>query len=1067
MRSQRRGSTLASNAALGGRLTRWIASLCVLALLAAGCSRKASGEGGPGADAGAADAEAVEPGEGTAGGDDERSPAERMIDELGLDRRSFPLLIWSAHVVRKDYFDKQRFDPRLQLSTAVDFLGLHTPEFFAESSDAALTVTVRDRSQRFELAAVTDLGSAADLLERVLEFTQGVLTLDDEHLHELEYTAINGFLAPLDPHTILLTPEENAELGVKTRGRFGGIGAVIAPAEQRIRIERVLPDSPAEAAGLEDLDLILEIDGQPTINLSSSDAQGLLRGPVDSEVALLVRRGDKRLRITVTRGMIAIPTVQATMLPERVAYAQIQTFQEDTAAKLLEALAGFQAEGELAGVVLDLRGNSGGLLAQAVGILNQFVSKGELVIVRSALGREHQDATEELALPLDVPVVALVDQDAASASEIVSGSLKHLDRGVILGRSSFGKGTVQELRRATPYGRELALKMTIAEYRVAGDRKIQSVGVIPDLNLLPIELSDFEGVARLYDRERFERQRERARTAHLPSAVHEPHAAAEAAMAGDGLALRYLAGPPSADETSGEATQGPRELRDPEVRLAHAVTLGLRGHEGRRAQLAALPALVEQLADREAQRTIEAMADWDIDWSPVDDPADVDAPLEVALSLPPTPTLAGEPFRLHIEVKNPGDRTLEQVHLITDCARDELDGIEVLIGKLAPGESQSRDLDLQVMPWHRDFVDELRIAAHVGEPDATPDGEAATLFTVRGAARPAFSYDFWIIDDPRLAATGPSRPEHEPWPGELPFVIQGNGDGLLQPGEQVLLAFLAHNAGGPARDARVLLRNLSGRQGLLEEGLYVHGKLAGGEQFLGAMGISVAGTADPALPLELELIVGDGLLRESVEDKLRFRVLPGRPAALTVQGEARHTARGDDPLRVYNGADASSAVVTELEPGTVVEVQQRAGSWLALSGPASHGRRLWIPSDRVDPGGEGAADSLDRAQRMVDPPIIEIAETPAIVEGERVAISGIARHHVRVRDVVVTVRASGPGQLPHKVFYLANRALEGEAARELEFATDVPLSLGSNQVVVVVRDRDKVERRHELWVYRR
>ena len=413
-----------------------------------------------------------EAGEG-AGAKPDDGPADAEVDvftQLRLDERSFPLLIWAAHVVREDYFDKTRFGPKGQLATALEFIGLHTPEFFGEREGDELAITVRARSQRFSIADVKDLDAAADVLEQVLMFTAEGLSLTDEPLHELEYTAINGLFASLDPHTILLTPEESADLGVKTRGRFGGIGAEIAARDRRIMVMRVLPGSPAEAAGLQDNDVIVEIDEQSTVNLSSADAQTLLRGPIDSEVVLKVRRGDAMVTVKITRGLIAIPTVNAVMLPDRVGYVQITTFQEDTAEKLLEALKGFQESGELAGLVVDLRGNSGGLLAQAVGILNQVVQGGELVIVRSALGRESQEATEEIVIPMATPIVALVDERAASASEIVGGSLKHLDRGVILGRSSFGKGTVQELRKATPYGREVALKLTVAEYRIAGSR---------------------------------------------------------------------------------------------------------------------------------------------------------------------------------------------------------------------------------------------------------------------------------------------------------------------------------------------------------------------------------------------------------------------------------------------------------------------------------------------------------------------------------------------------------------------------------------------------------------------
>jgi carboxyl-terminal processing protease len=1028
-------------------------SLALLSVLMAGCKGEAHGNASD--ESGKSSKTPEEPAE----------PSEEMFDELRLDERSFPLLIWSAHIVRVDYFDKERFNPKGQLAVAMDYIGLHTPEFFGKRVGNELEVTVRSRTERYSLEGVDNLDAAADVMEKVLMFTAEVLSLEGEPLHELEYTAINGFLASLDPHTILLTPEESAELGIKTRGRFGGIGAEIVATDRRILVVRVLPGSPAEAAGLRDNDVILAIDDQATVNLATDDARALLRGPVDTKVVLKVRRGDALELVEITRGLIAIPTISAVMLPERVAYVQVTTFQEDTAEKLLTAIEDFQKDGELAGLIIDLRGNSGGLLGQATLMLDQFVKAGELVIVRSAHGREHQDADELLEMPMEVPIVALVDEEAASASEIVGGSLKHLDRGVILGRTSFGKGTVQELRNATPYGREVALKLTIAEYRVAGDRRIQSIGVIPDLQLLPVDLSSFEGVARMFDLERFERQRERARTAHLPSAVHDADVVSELALARDELSLRYYAGAPG-DVEVGDT--GPREMRDPEIRLARDVALGLKGIVGRKAQLEALPKIVEGLAMAEDQAIRTAIEPWKIDWSPVDDPVDLDAPVELAMSIAGEgPRVAGQPFTLHVEAKNPGTSTLERVHLITDCARDELDGIELLIGKLGPGEVVSRDLDLQVMAWHESFVDTLTLMAHVGEPGSSPDGESQLEFAVTGAARPRFSFDYWVIDDPRLIADGPKRPEQEPFPGEQPFVVQGNGDGLLQPGEHVLLGFLAHNEGGPAPDARVLLRNLSGPQGLLEEGLFVHGKLDAGDSFLGAFGVTVSPSADPALPLELELIVGDGVLRESVDTKLRFRIVPGRDGVLSVEGERRRTVIGDGPLRIYNGADGSTPIIAELAPGAVIEVNDVAGEWLALAGQRGEGRRLWLPKDMVEVGGKSAATRLVRDHRMVQPPVIELGEIANIVSGESIEIPGLARHHVRVRDVVVTVRASGPDQPERKVFYLANRALEGEEAKTLEFVAPVPLQPGSNRITILVRDQDKVEHRRDLWVFRR
>jgi carboxyl-terminal processing protease len=537
-------------------------------------------------------------------------------------------------------------------------------------------------------------------------------------------------------------------------------------------------------------------------------------------------------------------------------------------------------------------------------------------------------------------------------------------------------------------------------------------------------------------------------------------------MAAGDLSLRYFLDS-AAPETPATGDAGPRELLDPEIRLAREVALKLRGTVGRREQVKALPGIVAELAAAEDQRIRAGIEPWKIDWSPVDEPADRATKLELAVSIAGgKPIAAGQPFTLHVEVENPSDRTLEQVHLLTDCARDELDGIELLIGKLEPGATETRDLDLQVLASHESFVDTLTLAAHVGEPDAEPDGQSSVRIAVSGAERPRYSYDFWIIDDPRLAAAGPKRPEQAPFPGEEPFSVQGNGDGVLQPGERVLLGFRAHNAGGLSPDARVLLRNLSGRQGLLEEGLFVHGELDPNAEFLGAFGITIAPKADPTLPLELELIVGDGILRESVDQKLRFRIVPGREGVLEVEGQRRRTVTSEEPCRIYNGADSSAPVVAELATGAVLEVSGVAGDWLAIDGERGEGRRLWVPMDVVEVGGAGSLARVPHEHRMVDPPVVELAEIPGVVTGESVEIAGIARHHVRVRDVVVVVRASGPSQPERKVFYLANRELEGDAAKTLDFSAKVPLEPGSNRVTVIVRDHDKVERRRDLWVFR-
>jgi carboxyl-terminal processing protease len=980
-------------------------------------------------------------------------------DGPDLSSRTFPLLVWAAHSVQSDYFDKSRIAPRDQLIWATKVLGLQVPEFFAQVDEArdVVKVEVRAATESFALSDVDSLVAAADRLEEILEFTQRVLDLETERLHELEYDAINGLFAPLDPHTILLTPEEHADLGVRTKGEFGGIGAQIRAEGRRIVIIKVLPGMPAELAGMQAGDVLLEIDRVRTVNMAASEAQKLLRGPIGTPVDVKLRRGKKTLSLRIERGVIKIDSVVVQMLPEGVAYVHIANFQENTAEQVQTLLEehGIR-EGAIQGVIYDLRGNSGGLLTQATGIVDQLVSQGELVIVRSAVGREADEAKDETLVPEDASVVVLVDEQSASASEIVGGGVKALGRGVVLGRPSFGKGTVQMIRPAAPYGRPLALKLTVAEYLVAGDASIQTTGVTPDLQLFPVEVSSIPGIVRYFDLERFERERERSRTANLPSSRHDAAQAARETPVAD---LHYLWSDAAASPV--EASELPMPMRDPEIRIAQQVALAVRGAKTRAERIAAMKAKIDAIADEEDGRIAQALAAMKVDWSPA--PSERAPKIEVeARLLSSEPIAAGEPFTLRVEVFNRGETPARRVHVITDCVHDELDGIEMVLGSIGPGESAVRDVSLHVMPWHSDFTDRIRLDAHVGPPAHAPAAQTSVLFEIAGATRPALGYDVWIVDDPALVAASPKRPPSEPIPGEPPFAVQGNGDGVLQPGERVLLAFAARNDGaGPSPDVRAVLRNLSGTQGLLEEGLVPIGPLAPGAVRTGAFGITVADDADPSLPFEVELTVGDAVMRTSARHRLRLRIHAEGEAFVSDPASFRVT---DEPVRAYAGAHASSWVAAEIPVGTPLHTLGTVGAWRVVAA-ATPGRRLFVPGDleALVPLGRASPKAEPPSPRpAVIPPTISVEPHPRVTTASVIELRGTVEHPERVRDVVVLVRPPGPSQIDHKIAYTAAKR-DGEP---LTFAADVPLAPGGNRVIIVARDGAKVEQRHDLWVYK-
>lgn len=986
--------------------------------------------------------------------------ADADLDPLeGLENRAFPLLIWAARVVETDYFDAGRFDPRQQLLAATTLLGLHTPEFFAEviESGRTLKVTVRSRTAEFSLDELGGLSGAATRLEEILVFAQDVLDLETEPRHELEYAAINGLFSPLDPHTILLTPEEHMDLGVRTRGRFGGIGAQIREQDRRILIVKVLPGMPAELTGVRGGDILLKIDNESTVNMTSSEAQELLRGQVGAVVVVKVRRGAQTLEFEIPRDTIRIDSVQVESLPGSVSYLRISNFQQDTADQVEKALTDQDSKG---GVILDLRGNSGGLLAQATKVVDLFVPRGELVIVRSAVGREVDTAEETTALAAEVPVVVLVDEESASAAEIVSGGLKALGRAVVLGRSSFGKGSVQLIKPASPYGRELALKLTVAEYLVAGDERIQSFGVLPHLVLQPVELSGITGIARFFDDERFERRRERSRTANLPSAKHAPQMPADRQP---DARLRYLWTPELPPGLWTDAKlEAPAALLDPEVRIARRVALGLVGTTTSKARVAQVAALASTLSGEEDTRIVEALAKTKIDWSKGPTTGDLRVTSRIVDEMP---IAAGSPFTLEVTIENRGSAAVHRVHAITDCVHDELDGIELLVGTISPGATEVRTMRMHVMPWHTDFTDQIRLQVFAGEPNETPEGTTRATFEIEGAPRPELSYDYWIVDDPALVAGSPKRPKVDPVAGEPPWEVKGNGDGVLQPGEQVLLAFVATNHGqGVSPDVRAVLRNLSGDQGLIEEGAVVLGELKPGQSHRAAFGITVGTHADPARPFEVELAVGDARMRTRAQDKLKFRILADDSGTTLAPG--RFKAQGDS-VRLYSGAHASTAIVAELPQGAVLKTTGSVRGWRIVT---EDSRRYYVPDGTAlvqDSGTSKAVvvSTLDVPVAVL-PPSLTIREFPMKTARAEITLAGVAGHPERVRDVVVMVRPPGTAQVERKVLYAANAWTMGEQGRALAFEAAIPLSPGGNRITILARDGAQVEQRLDVWVYR-
>jgi carboxyl-terminal processing protease len=294
--------------------------------------------------------------------------------------------------------------------------------------------------------------------------------------------AINGMLTSLDPHSNYLNSKNFNDMKVQTRGEFGGLGIEVSMENGLVKVVSPIDDTPAANAGLKPGDLITHLDGNPVQGLTLPEAVEKMRGPVNSDLTLTIRReGREPFDVKLTRAIIKIRSVRSHLEGKNIGYIRITSFNEQTDVGLNNAMKNLkqQASGKLIGIVLDLRNNPGGLLDQAVAVSDAFLDKGEIVSTR---GRRSDDAQRYNARPGDVaqglPVAILINGGSASASEIVAGALQDHHRAILMGTRSFGKGSVQTIIPLAGHG---AMRLTTARYYTPSGRSIQAKGIDPDI----------------------------------------------------------------------------------------------------------------------------------------------------------------------------------------------------------------------------------------------------------------------------------------------------------------------------------------------------------------------------------------------------------------------------------------------------------------------------------------------------------------------------------------------------------------------------------------------------------
>lgn len=327
--------------------------------------------------------------------------------------------------------------------------------------------------------------TAKEKLEAYIKFTQILNIIENQYVDDVNTTALvdkalKGLLTNLDAHSTYMDAKDYKDLTVQTKGEFGGLGISVGMKDGALTVIAPLDGTPAFHAGVKAGDIILKIDDKATIGMNIDDAVKLMRGKPKTDIILtIIRKNEpKPLTLKITRDIIKIQSVYTKTLQsdEEILYLGITSFDQKVVEDVTKAL---KEHPKTKGIILDLRNNPGGLLDQAVGLVDLFVDKGTIVSQKGKTKEEnitfeaHAENTDKTT-----PIVTIVNGGSASASEIVSGALQDFNRSVVIGEKTFGKGSVQIV---LPIGKEEALKLTVARYYLPSGRTIQAEGVAPDI----------------------------------------------------------------------------------------------------------------------------------------------------------------------------------------------------------------------------------------------------------------------------------------------------------------------------------------------------------------------------------------------------------------------------------------------------------------------------------------------------------------------------------------------------------------------------------------------------------
>lgn len=859
--------------------------------------------------------------------------------------------------VNRYYVDKPSIEPKKMLTKALGRLERIVDEVLVDFPDGEdgqiIEVRVVNEKQTFDMGEIQNLDDVTRQLDQIFEFVTPNLTSKDLEINELEYAVLDEMLKTLDAHSGIITPQVYKEFMIETEGSFGGLGIVIGIRDGELTVISPIEGTPAYKVGIKPNDKIVQIEDESTINMSLIEAVSKLRGRKGTQVAIHIGRDSfaQPREFKITRDTIKIESVEAFELDDGIRYVRIRDFQKNTLDSIVENLKNSTESPK--GIILDLRGNPGGLLDQAERISDLFLTDGVIVTTKVGNSSKRYHANDK-DHQYDGNVVVLVDAGSASASEIVAGALKNNERAVIIGERTFGKGSVQQIFDLHDGS---ALKLTIAQYLTPGDISIQDVGVTPDIILHPTTITKDSIVFNSNLEPRLNKLNGKS---NKPIQENRENPIYSITYLED-IEINDNEEEPTPEEALTKEEKREKIEKDFYVSLARDIILSS-NTPSRQEALDQIQRDISKITKEQDNKIVNQWETLGVDWSYGKKASS--APSMRVKIIPQIPEgRAGDEVEITVEVENTGLEPLYRLSATTESKNLIENGKELIFGKLNPGEKKVWSTKVEIPKWALTREDKVSLKFQDAHKSTIPNYDFNVK--INALPRPLYAYNYEIVDDGRYGSAG-------------------NGNGIPETGEKIALVIRVKNIGnGSSEKTVVSLKNLSGEKIFLEKGRTELENLAPGKIRETNFTFNVKNFESP---IDLEIQIIDEIFRDGITSKVS---IPNNIKVSNYKENNQYVLLKNDNTPIRGGGFTEAPITALSQKGTELRAVGQNEDWIKVN--LNENLMGWINKDKVrtsENAGSTFSDHPHFQETFEAPPIINIKNPPVLTNSNVINIYG-------------------------------------------------------------------------------